>query len=257
MTRNSFKRKVIIFGVMIFASIALISTGFAAWIISQNAKQESTGNIKVGVVTDNNIKIDTITFEPSDVKNFVFEPSKERKDITSMDVGKTYVFREDGTPGQNLKVTFTAVVHNYKAISSLVVKLVLPEGVKNAGKTDNPKNNYLVLPVCSGEDGAKLYDSVTGKVDATVGSTDEYTITEDSEANTATIKYTIEFKWGQAFNGQNPSDYYNSMPVYEQTAEGRNIAEEMKAFRNVITGNADETTEFTREFTIIIEAIAK
>lgn len=38
LTKNSYKRKVILFGVLLFMSIALISTGFAAWIMSTNAK---------------------------------------------------------------------------------------------------------------------------------------------------------------------------------------------------------------------------
>ena len=45
LTRNSYKRKIILFGVLIFASIALISTGFAAWIMSANASKDKDGNI--------------------------------------------------------------------------------------------------------------------------------------------------------------------------------------------------------------------
>lgn len=38
LTRNSYKRKIILFGVIVFMSIALISTGFAAWVMSQEKK---------------------------------------------------------------------------------------------------------------------------------------------------------------------------------------------------------------------------
>ncbi len=251
MTRNSFKRKVIIFGVMIFASIALISTGFAAWIISTNAKQENSGNIEVGVVSDKNIKISNISFVGTN--KFVFEPSQTKSEVGTMENDKVYVFRTDDQPEPNLVVKFTATVTNYKAIDSLTVKLQLPSGIKAAG-TD--PNTYLVLPVCSAESGVNLYKN--GNKVSSSESTDVYSITENSEENTAVIEYTIEFKWGEAFGGKNPSDYYNGMTKDQQATVG-DIAEKMKTFRDTMAGNTNNEalSGDDAKFTIIIEAIAK
>ncbi len=251
MTRNSFKRKVIIFGVMIFASIALISTGFAAWIISTNAKQETSGNIEVGVVSDKNIKISDISFVGD--KKFVFEPSQTKTEVGTMENDKVYVFRADDQPEPVLVVKFKATVTNYKAIDSLTVKLQLPTGIKAAGTTPN---EYLVLPVCSADSGVKLYNN-GNKVDSSE-STDVYTITENPGENTAVIEYTIEFKWGEAFDEKNPSDYYNGM-TKEQQATAGDIAATMKTFRDTMAGNTNnvELSGDDAKFTIIIEAIAK
>ena len=57
LTRNSYKRKIILFGVIVFMSIALISTGFAAWVMSQEKKASTNGNVTVGAVTEGNIEI--------------------------------------------------------------------------------------------------------------------------------------------------------------------------------------------------------
>ncbi len=57
-TRNSYKRKVILVGIMLFMAIALISTGFAAWVISTGASQNQEGGVEVGVVTGVDLKLD-------------------------------------------------------------------------------------------------------------------------------------------------------------------------------------------------------
>ena len=43
LTRNSYKRKIILFAVFVFISIALISTGFAAWVMSNDATLDANG----------------------------------------------------------------------------------------------------------------------------------------------------------------------------------------------------------------------
>ena len=73
LTRNSYKRKIILFGVIVFMSIALISTGFAAWVMSQEKKQSTSGNVTVGAVTEGNIEV---TLDPLTVKDFKFEPKE-------------------------------------------------------------------------------------------------------------------------------------------------------------------------------------
>lgn len=252
MTRNSFKRKVIVFGIMIFASIALISTGFAAWIISQNAKQEGEGNIAVGVVTDNNIKIDEIKF--TDGNKFTFEPSVEKKDIKTWEANKVYVYRADNTDGENLSVTFTAVIHKYKVMKKLNVKLVLPDGIKNAGnKSYGTKSDqsYIVLPECATATGVNLW--VEGSEQTVSG----FSAAKDDGKDTLTITYTITFKWGDFFGNKNPSEYYNNMTTTQQAEHI--IADEMTAFRNVMAGddkNADLSGDQAK-FTIILEATAE
>ena len=58
LTRKSYKRNIIVFGVMLFMGIALVSTGFATWVLSQNTQIEVNGqNVNVGVVSDNALKI--------------------------------------------------------------------------------------------------------------------------------------------------------------------------------------------------------
>ena len=92
LTRNSYKRKIILFGVIVFMSIALISTGFAAWVMSQEKKQSTSGNVTVGAVTEGNIEV---ILDPLTVKDFKFEPKES---------DKTGRVRNDGTNFESLTV---------------------------------------------------------------------------------------------------------------------------------------------------------
>ena len=52
-TKGHYNRKLLTFGVMLFLAIALISTGFAAWIMSSGAEKGfEDENISVGVITE-------------------------------------------------------------------------------------------------------------------------------------------------------------------------------------------------------------
>ena len=52
LTKKSYKRKRIAIGLTLFASIALVSTGFAAWIVSSTANATGNGSVSMGQITD-------------------------------------------------------------------------------------------------------------------------------------------------------------------------------------------------------------
>ena len=45
LTRKSYKRNIIVFGLMFFMGIALVSTGFAAWVLSQDTSVEDRKSV--------------------------------------------------------------------------------------------------------------------------------------------------------------------------------------------------------------------
>ena len=68
-TRRSYKRKKIIMGVVLFGAVGLVSTGFAAWVLSASATSDNSANLKVGTVSDN-----SMTFENVKVKGLDTTP---------------------------------------------------------------------------------------------------------------------------------------------------------------------------------------
>lgn len=173
LTRNSYKRKIILFGVIVFMSIALISTGFAAWVMSQEKKQSTSGNVTVGAVTEGNIEV---TLDPLTVKDFKFEPKES--DTTGR-------VRNDKTNFESLTVTVTGTIKNTQFLKEATIKMNVKDAVKQA-ETDG----YIILPECANSEVV-------------------LTLTE-SGTNEKKFSYDITFKWGSKFGGENPGEYYDS-----------------------------------------------
>lgn len=173
LTRNSYKRKIILFGVIVFMSIALISTGFAAWAMSQEKKQSTSGNVTVGAVTEGNIEV---TLDPLTVKDFKFEPKES--DTTGR-------VRNDKTNFESLTVTVTGTIKNTQFLKEATIKMNVKDAVKQA-ETDG----YIILPECANSEVV-------------------LTLTE-SGTNEKKFSYDITFKWGSKFGGENPGEYYDS-----------------------------------------------
>lgn len=173
LTRNSYKRKIILFGVIVFMSIALISTGFAAWVMSQEKKQSTSGNVSVGAVTEGNIEVilDELT-----VKDFKFEPKE------GDDTGRV---RSDGTNFESLTVTVTGTIKNTQFLKEATIKMNVKDAVKQAETA-----GYIILPECANSEVV-------------------LTLTE-SGTNEKKFSYNITFKWGSKFGGENPGEYYDS-----------------------------------------------
>lgn len=177
MTRKSYKRRKIILGVSLFSSVALVSTGFAAWVLASQAEAEKTGNITVGTVSDSSIKISNVQFKDGN-DSFVFEPKEDDE------AGRV---RNDGVNFENLSVTVTGEISPNTYVSSATIEMEVPEGITAAiGK------NYLVLPTC-----------------ATSAQTLTLNPKESPDETVSTFEYTITFVWGSAFNGKNPGEYYD------------------------------------------------
>lgn len=173
LTRNSYKRKIILFGVIVFMSIALISTGFAAWVMSQEKKQSTSGNVSVGAVTEGNIEV---ILDPLTVKDFKFEPKES--DTTGR-------VRNDGTNFESLTVTVTGTIKNTQFLKEATIKMNIKDAVKQAETA-----GYIILPECANSEVV-------------------LTLTE-SGTNEKKFSYEITFKWGSKFGNVNPGEYYDS-----------------------------------------------
>lgn len=174
LTRNSYKRKIILFGVIVFMSIALISTGFAAWVMSQEKKQSKSGNVSVGAVTEGNIEVilDELT-----VKDFKFEPKEN---------DKTGRVRNDGTNFESLTVTVTGTIKNTQFLKEATIKMNVQNQV-NQAVTDG----YIVLPECAGKEVV-------------------LTLADGGSETEKKFTYDITIEWGSKFGNVNPGEYYDS-----------------------------------------------
>ena len=207
LTRKSYNRRVFSFGALVFLAIALMSTGFATWVMSTNAETSGTGNVNIGTITDG-----ALSFIETDGKKVVFDEttgSEFRFDAHKDDnEGSIKAGKGEGAVFENLSVKFTVQIQPAEYFDYLNVKVEnLPKGI-----TDAATAGYIVLPDAA---------TSTVKISTTEKGVESEGVVTDFKSDVALvdtttsgivkITYTINFKWGSVFGGTNPGFYLDSL----------------------------------------------
>ena len=208
LTRSAYKRKAILFGLALFLSIGLISTGFATWMMSSSAKSDSSGNVAIGIIQSANVQFENIeVYRNSEY----YDAEKDEYGIEEVFVtdlahnleGGFFSFEphlsdltgrvhsgESEYGSESLSLTIRGIVGPIDVLKDVTISLELPASVKKAVEV-----GYIELP------------SVAEKTAVlTFGHGLEFA--EGSTVNLE-FEYTIEFKWGSAFNHMNPGIYFD------------------------------------------------
>lgn len=172
------KRKGIMMAAAILGSAAIISTGFAAWVITSDTSTPATGNIDVDSVNDDRLSLD------SSWKN-----------------GNTVVFgapAEKNATNEWLKVTGD-VEENMSL--TLVIDPKYADDDKNGDQTGIDGSLKVSIAI----DGGKTLNSEYVKLPTFEES---YTVTDG-----AAVEIPVNFTWGDHFkvgeNYLNPYNFYN------------------------------------------------
>lgn len=219
LTRGFFKRKLFVFGLSLFSSVALISTGFAVWAMSRDANSEENGNVGVGLIVEGQLKIENLTLSDDVI---MFEPTE---DDTSGRV------RNDGESFESLSITVTAKVSPVSYLGSLKVFLCVPQGVLDAIEEGYISCNTI------------LSDAII--LDGSDLTSGGYSITLlDSEKllDTYTLNVTLEFGWGSKFGNMNPGLYYDADPSGILVSDN-DVVTELENFRATLYSYISEFNE--------------
>ena len=235
-TRKSYKRKKIVLGATLFASIALISTGFAAWVISQDATNKPDGTIGIGTVKDG--AVDFVGVKQSTNK-FVFDCKADD------DEGRVY-FEEDETNkgGESLSVTVSGYIKQPKYFRSLTVSMAVPESITTAA---NEEHKYIVLPAC-----VTTTQTITpAENNYTVLESDTELINAGCTAGEELLpfSYEIKFAWGDAFKTLNPGIYFDDEASGGKAVELTEVKRIMNDFKTVLADGGN--------YTVTLKATAK
>lgn len=272
LTRKSYQRKAMVVGATAFAGIALVATGFAAWVISSSATKNVQGGVQVGTISNKSIEITNVEFEePGPLgkdetarKYFSFEPTKG---------DNTGRVRCDGVNWENLslKVTGKYSPADYVNSFSIALRMGTVDEAKNEFTADTAAEgrlaaaqtaNYITLPACwaggtTDGKGVTVNTSSTGIVGETNGMA--ITVAEEGGKKVATFTYTISFAWGSHFNNMNPSEYYDT-DEGKNSYKGNAYLTDLGNFYETMTGEAyDPETKPTvayksMNFAIIVNA---
>ena len=186
-------------GIALFGAIGLVSTGFAAWVLSASASNTQEPGIKVGAVSEHNMDFQNIEVlgksadpdaaNPEELvatNKYSFNP--KYTDIT----GRVHFGKGDDAAnpdvGERLELIVRGEVTEAQNLGTLTVKFdSIPAALTSAESA-----GYIVLPECA-----------TAEKDV------DFTLSGEGAIKTASFEYTIAFSWGNKFNGSNPGEYYD------------------------------------------------
>ena len=229
-TRGHYNRKLLTFGIMLFLGIALISTGFAAWIMSSGAELNyGDGSVTVGEITESDLEFTTIQLLDGTSSAILFEPAKDDK---SGDI------KWDGTNSENLSFKFTTTVSPADYLSEVQIKMSYPASVvaaHNAGYIVLPEAAVLAegvehLTILSfdqaGKAQAKSYTGITVAME-------EVKNAEGTKVTGIKLTVTVSIAWGAKFYGQNPSISLDDK-THNLTSDQKKA--ELYAFKRMVYG---------------------
>ncbi len=192
-TRKIARRRRIVFGVAIFASVGLTSTGLAVFALTTNASSSTPGNVDVGNLSDTPLSI-TLGFSEDSQSSFYFEPLP----------GFDYVYPSGTTDVENLSVTIEGTVGSISRLNKLSVELESHQGITNA-----VNGGYIVAPECY-QNEVILYEKA-GNYSINADNGNDGIFINPDDPDTYIFRYTITFTWGEQFYGLNPAEYYQGV----------------------------------------------
>ncbi len=194
------KRKWIMGGLAAFASVALLTTGFAIWIVGTNNTSE---NKDVNVTVDT-AKNESINF----VLNVEANPSIALKESAAVS-GKIVNVAESEVSANPLQISYSQSTITYGAeydfkFTSIEFSIVEAEGYATV-KTATDASKLTGTYARTGTDftyltAPKSIDiSTLSKVESTTGNSTTITLPAGK----------LDFTWGTFFEGKPPATYYN------------------------------------------------
>ena len=214
--KKSSRRKWVVGGIAFFGSVALLTTGFATWVVGVNDNNEE-GSVSVNVETTTNNSVSfTMEYASENADNSITIDEPTPLNQVGED-GKGYVKKTgdiiqpgEGTSKFDFTITFAKVnisIGNtaYKNPTTKYdsIKFAIKEGsgneVKSAGnKIGNARSGnswkYLTAPATQTFTELKLVESTN----------------ESSHIFTGT-NVALTFSWGDFFGNDSPCAYYNKL----------------------------------------------
>lgn len=232
--KSKSRRKWLLGGSLAFASVALLTTGFATWVIGVH-KPSGDGQVHIGVDTVED-KSAELTFKLDDTDDgIIVAEDAEKSSNDNLPIEKTV------TPDWSIKIKDLNVVVGETLYNSLKAKKVdgqdlnlkiafalqkdvAEEKDKNSVTGDivggRTGSSWKYIELATNEFNVTLPDSYPagGKIcdiNDTSNNPNGYITNPDSKGNNKTISFT----WGSYFDGKAPSEFYKGKEPTEGLRE--------------------------------------
>ncbi|MFR7933192.1 MAG: hypothetical protein ACLU3R_03480 [Acutalibacteraceae bacterium] len=273
-TRHAFSKKAIMITASLFVTLALITTGFAAWLISSGASGEGTGNITTATIDDARLGL---TVAMAEGKDFVcFGPQADDTVPHIM-----YEAPKEGEKDDKevLTATVTGTIKNYDRLKEFNITIKISDkaltaagytwtetnegSLKNRTYTYNAGNACISLPEYAVDtDGRFLpLPSDTSKTTApkTISAGDSM-FTDGTTENEKKFTFDVTFGWGEKFKGCNPGRYLDReeadhLPDKTYTVDEKK--EIMTELRSLFEDESKNVDAANLKFVVTVEAVSK
>ena len=239
------RRKWVVTGIMAFAGVALLTTGFATYIVGvNNNTDDAAATINVDTVkntsvdlsvslTDNLIELKEnveLTENDSNLVKTEGEIDEAALQVTA-DITLKYgsEFFNKGT--QNLTLQFSLKYDDSDYVGNISnltqdednilgsSRVTKKTAMSSTGLEANDSWEYLVAP-------------------AEIDLTNQDSTTDGALTVITLQNKVLDFNWGSFFNGMSPANYYNSMTYENKTDAANKITQELKALHTALDGKS-------------------
>lgn len=230
------RRKWIMGGLAAFASVALLTTGFAVWVVGV-AQTEKDGDVTVDVDTAQN---QSVTFDLE-----LNDKGISLREMTTSDDGFVKVRGNDA--GADFSISFNKFEISMPSgwYDSIKISIGSPSTSSTEGENSSTTSTTTYVDNKVSDNNVKLEtDTRKGKTyfdlaNETLSLKDDNNFTSTTNPNGTVTTYTYKtlnnpvefFKWGSFFGGEAPTKYYNTKVFtpnggVSQTAENAKLVEE-------------------------------
>jgi len=272
-TRHAFSKKAIMITASLFVTLALITTGFAAWLISSGASGEGTGNITTATIDDARLGL---TVAMAEGKDFVCFGPQENDTVPDI----RYRDPKEGEKDDKevLIATVTGTIKNFDRLEKFNVTIKISDKAltaagyewtetgegssKSRTYTYSAEKAYIALPGYAVDtDGRFLpLPSDTSKTTApkTISAEDSM-FTAGANENEKNFTFDVTFGWGEKFKGYNPGRYLDReiaghVPSETYTVEQK--LEIMTKLRSLFEDGSGNVDADNLKFVVTVEAVS-
>lgn len=273
-TRHAFSKKAIMITASLFVTLALITTGFAAWLISSGTSGEGTGNITTATIDDARLGLTVVMAEG---KDFVcFGP---QADDNVPDIRYKAPVGDEKDDREVLTATVTGTIENYDRLEKFNITIKISDkALKAAGYewtepnegssesrtyTYKPEKAYIALPEYAVDtDGRFLpLPSDTSKTTApkTISAGDSM-FTDGATENEKKFTFDVTFGWGEKFEGCNPGKYLDREVADHLPSKTYTVNEKMEIMtelRRLFEDESNNVDAANLKFVVTVEAVSK
>lgn len=271
-TRHAFSKKAIMITASLFVTLALITTGFAAWLISSGASGEGTGNITTATIDDARLGLTVAMAEGKDFVCFGPQADDNHPDIR-------YKKPKEGEKDDKevLVATVTGTIKNYDRLKEFNITIKISdkaltaagytwtgtnEGESSRTYTYNAEKAYISLPEYAVDTDGRFLPLPSDMSKTTAPKTisaGNSMFTDGTTENEKKFTFDVTFGWGEKFEGCNPGKYLDGeepghVPSETYTVEQK--LEIMTKLRSLFVDESGNVDAANLKFVVTVEAVS-